>query len=260
MRVEGRYDVRKGAAGYAPIIGTFGALAVPAIIVLFTVPSAQTAHKAPYIALAGGLLIVGMIGSLTGAIGMAGIGAEDDATANLPPATMFMGVPVLVSLVAILAAFEVLAAIYLPDSKTLFAVITGFGGLAGVFFIALTIGDSWHSGPTDRYDRDLWLRGQWIKGHADAYRWANIFAATSSGPAVLGIILRLCGVDVAPSTPVVDWIVGSGFALAMAGTFLGVLRTAHPSDGDQKGLRKWEACATTVVPSFYILALMIFLP
>ena len=159
------------------------------------------------------------------------------------------------SLVTILAAFEVLAAIYLPESKTLFAVITGFGGLAGVFFIAFAIGDSWHSGPADRYDRDLWLPSQWITSHSEAYKWANIVATTSAVPAALGIILRLCGVDVAPSTPVVDWIVGSGFGLAMAGTFLGVLRTAHPADGEQRGLRKWEAFATTVVPSFYILAL-----
>jgi len=38
---EGRYDIRQGAAGYAQIIGTFGALAVPALFVLFAVPQAS---------------------------------------------------------------------------------------------------------------------------------------------------------------------------------------------------------------------------
>lgn len=32
---EGKYDIRRGAAGYSPVIGTFGALAVPAIILVF---------------------------------------------------------------------------------------------------------------------------------------------------------------------------------------------------------------------------------
>ena len=37
-KAEGRYDIRRGAEGHAPIIGAFGVLAVPAIVVLFTVP------------------------------------------------------------------------------------------------------------------------------------------------------------------------------------------------------------------------------
>lgn len=47
-RSEGRYDVRRGAAGYSPVIGTFGALAVPAIIVLFTVPRPPGPQQAPW--------------------------------------------------------------------------------------------------------------------------------------------------------------------------------------------------------------------
>lgn len=260
MVVEGRYDVRRGAAGYAPVVGTFGALAVPAIIVLFTVPSASSSHKTHFIALAAGLLIVGMIGSLTGAIGMAGIGAELDNTANLPPATMLMGVPVMISLVAILAAFEVLAAIYLRGSETLFAAIVGFAGLASVFFIAFAVGDSWHSGPTDPYDRALWLPSQWIKTHQEAYKWATIVAEVSAAPTILGIILRFSGVHVSPPSAVVNWLVGVGFALAMIGMLLGILRTSHPADGIQIGMRKVEAFATTIIPSLYVLALMIFLP
>ena len=52
---EGKYDLRKGAAAYAPIVGAFGALAVTAIVVVFTV--ASTPSVAPrLIALSTGLL------------------------------------------------------------------------------------------------------------------------------------------------------------------------------------------------------------
>lgn len=71
-----------------------------------------------------------MLASVTGAIGLAAVGAEQDATANLVPATMFLAVAISVSLVAVLAAFEVLAAVYLPASKNLFAVITRAAGPA----------------------------------------------------------------------------------------------------------------------------------
>lgn len=115
--IEGRYDIRQGAAAFAPIVGALGALAVPAIIVLFTSRQESVASRGPFLSLAAGLLIVAMIGSLTGALGLAAIGAEQDLTANLVPATMFLLMPVVISIVAILAAFEVLAALYLPESK-----------------------------------------------------------------------------------------------------------------------------------------------
>ena len=115
-RVEGWYDIRRGAAGYAPIVGAFGALSVPAIVFLFTILSSEPPRmftkQVPVIALAGGLLIVVVIGSLAGAIGLAAIGAERDATANLVPATMFLAVAVSISLIAVLAAFEALATLY----------------------------------------------------------------------------------------------------------------------------------------------------
>ena len=62
--------------------------------------------QVPVIALAGGLLIVVVIGSLAGAIGLAAIGAERDATANLVPATMFLAVAVSISLIAVLTIFN----------------------------------------------------------------------------------------------------------------------------------------------------------
>jgi hypothetical protein len=256
------YNLRQGAAAYAPIVGTFGALAVPAIIVLFTVPKPLVAHRVAFVTLAAGLLIVGMIGSLIGSIGLGAVGAEREATANLPPAIMFVAVPVVVSIVAILGAFEVLSAIYLPESRTLFALIAGAGGLSGVFFTAFAIGDSWQLGPTDPHIRKDWLSEQWvaIRTHEAAYKWTKIVAGVSSVPILLGMILRLCGLHVTPTLAAANWLVGSGLVLAMIGTYLGNTRTAHPYEGVERGLQRWEAFGTTLTLSFYILALLIFLP
>jgi hypothetical protein len=258
MRPEGYYDLRQGAAGFAPIVGALGALAVPAIVVLFTAKSPPA--DSAFVALAAGLLIVGMISSLTGAFAMAGIAAERALTANLPPAIIFAGVPVLVSMVSILGAFEVLARIYVAESKTIFVVITGIGGVAGVFFIALAVGDSWNSGPTNPLTRELWLPEQWIRSHSEAYRWATPISLISIAPIALGIGLRLGGLYWPPSRTGVNWIVLSGRLLAMVGTFLSFLRTTHPPNGVQRALRPWEAFSAPLALGIYTFTLMIFLP
>jgi hypothetical protein len=60
----------------------------------------------------------------------------------------------------------------------------------------------------------------------------------SAVPAFLGMILRLSGVAVAPTTAGTNWLIGVGFVFAMVDTFLGVARIAHPADGVQEGLRR----------------------
>jgi hypothetical protein len=259
-RIEGRYDIRQGAAAFAPIVGAFGALAVTAIIVLFTVPPKATPYRAPFIALAAGLLIVSMIGSFAGSLALAAIGAEEDPTANLVPATMFLHVSVIISVVSVLAAFEVLAAIYLPESTMLLAIITATAGIVGGILTAFGASDAWHCGPADPDERSHWLRTQWIQSHAQAYSWTNRLMAMSAVPAGLGIILRLAGVETTLTTAIANWLVGIGFVLTMTGVITGFLRSRHPVSGIQKGLRREEAFATTLVISFYVLALMIFLP
>jgi hypothetical protein len=259
-QAEGRYDIRQGAAGYAQIIGTLGALAVPAIFVLFTVPQASSPHKAPLVALAGGLLIIAMLASIGGAIGLSAIGAEQDLTGNLVPATMFLAVAASVSLMTVLGAFEVLAAIYLPESTTLFAVITGVAGLIGVFFTALSIADSWHTGPRDPARRRAWQATQWIRSRQQAD--SSTLTATGVGaiPAVTGIALRIAGIHISLPSTGVAWLVGSSLVLAIGAIVLAGLRTRHPVDGYAKGLRFWEAYGTTLLISFYALVLMIWLP
>jgi len=256
-RSEGRYDIRRGAAGYSPVIGTFGALAVPAIILVFTLGQAH-GSRASLVALAAGLLIVALIGSILGAIGLAAIGAEHDLTANLVPAAMYLAVAVSVSLVAMLGAFEVLAVLYLRGPTTLFAVITGVAGVAGLFFTALSIADSWHTGPADPAQKKAWQKTQWIRSQHQAERQTVIVILLTSVPAITGVALRFADVHASPNPTGVSWMVGAALALSMIATGVGALRTRHSTP--QKGLRWQEAYGTTIVISLYTLMMMIFLP
>jgi hypothetical protein len=257
---EGQYDTRAGAAAFAPIVGTFGSLAVPAIIVFLTVPTDPHRLSTHTISLTAGLLIVGMVGSLFGAFGLAAIGAERDLTANLIPAVMYIAVPVAVSVISIIAAFEVLAAVYIPESKTLLALIVGVIGIVGVVFCALAIGDMIGAGPTDPVFRRKWIRTQWIQTRESAYRWADIVIGTTSIPAVVAIGLRAADVKVSATSASINIIVGIGVALTLVGTLASMLRTAHALDNNQQGLRPWEAFGSCTLIAVYTLILMLFLP
>jgi hypothetical protein len=254
---EGKYDIRRGAAGYSPVIGTFGALAVPAIILVFPLGHTRGAH-APLIALAAGLLIAALIGSITSAIGFAAIGAEQDLTANLVPAAMYEAVAASVSLVSMLAAFEVLAVLDLNSLTNMFAVITGVAGWAGVFFTALSIGDSWHTGPSDPVEKKEWQKTQWIQTPEQGDRRTLQVLGVSSIPAVAGIVARMMRQYVTPDSTGVAWLVGGTLALAVLGVGAGAFRTRHSTP--QEGLRWQEAYGTTVAISLYTLVMMIFLP
>ena len=256
-KIEGHYDIRRGAAGYAPIVGAFGALAVPAIIVLF---GAAHAGSPAYIAMAAGLLIVAMVGSLIASIALSAVGAERDETANLYATTMFEAVAVVISLAAVLGAFEVLAALYLPGVKILFLLIVGVAGVIGIFFTALAIADSWQAGPSDPRDRAAWLPRQWLQNQRQAEEATWLLVAIGCVPAGAGIVLRLLGVMIPPTTVSATIIVGMGFLLTMASIVLGAARSRHAIDGFQKAVQPREALGTTLTASGFIMALMIFLP
>ncbi|UXX97986.1 hypothetical protein N7U49_47630 (plasmid) [Streptomyces sp. AD2-2] len=256
---EGHYDIRKGAAAYAPIIGAFGALAIPTVTVLFTANKDSAPDK--FVVLACGLLVVATIGSLTGSIALAAIGAERDHTANLPAAVMYTAVPVAISIVSVLASFEVLAAIYLEEQKSLFAITTGVGGLAATYFTSFAVGDSWKSGPTDESLKTEWSEKQWIKSKEIAYRKADLVAAVSAVPVAAGLVFRLCNIHWDVNSTGANWLVAAGLVLSMAGTFAGVQRTKHAMyDSEQKGIRAWEAYSTSLGVGLYTLALLMFLP
>jgi hypothetical protein len=257
---EGRFDVRHAAAAFAPIVGAFSALAVTAIVVLFTVPPQPSSYRAPFVALAAGLLVIAMIGSFAGSFGLAAIGAEGDSTANLVPAMMFMHASVMISLVLVLAAFEVLSAIYLPESKTLLALITATGGLYGCLRCSFGVSDALYAGPSDENEKTIWIRDQWIQSYPLAHKWTNWVMRVSALPIVLGVILRLFGVEGVPSTVSVNWLVGIGFALTMTLNIMGLFRSRYPIDGIQRGLQRIEGFAIPLSIGLYVLVLMIFLP
>jgi len=258
---HGHYDVRMGAAGYAPIVGSFGALSVTAIVVVFTVPTSRPTHGGDYLILAIGLLVVGMLGSLLGAIGLAAIGAERVPTANLAGSTLYVGVPVAVSLTAMLGAFEVLAALYLPASAELFAVIVAVGGLFGVVFVAFAIADSISLGPVDEAQHATWsLTKKWLKNRDEANRWTFIVTAAGVAPIALSLILRYSGVVERVTRSEVYLLVAVGIGLTTLGTLASLMRSSHRSDHKETELRKPEAFIATQAIGVYVLLLMIFLP
>jgi uncharacterized membrane protein YqjE len=259
-KLQGRYDIRQAAAAFAPIVGTFGAIAVTAIVVLFTVPPKVPVNHAPYIAMAAGLLILAMINSFTGSFALASIGAEEDLTANLVPAVMYIMIPVMISLVGMLGAFEVLAAIYLPESKTLFALITAAAGLIGSITDAFGVSDSLHSGPVDTTERSQWIHTQWIQTRVDAHKWTNRVIMACIVPPILGAFLRLLGVEAIPTTFSSNWLVGIGFIVSMVGLLAGYLRSRHSVEEFQRGLRKCEGFTAPLAIGLYTFGLLIFLP
>jgi len=213
---EGHYDVRRGAAAYAPIVGAFGALAVPTVTVLFT---STPPGKALLVTMATGLLVVATIASLTGSIGLAAIGAERDETANLPPAVMCIAVAVVVSIVSVLAAFEVLAAIYLPSARTLFSIITGVGGLAGAYFTSFTVGDCYRTGPRDPSVRPVWLARQWIQDQRSGYKHAQRLAILGAIPILMAMAVRVFVGHFEPTSASVNTL-GRCWSLAFYGRHL----------------------------------------
>jgi hypothetical protein len=254
----GHYDLRRGVSSYAPIIGTVGALAVPAIILLFTLGAPHSHKTISLITFAAGLLMVATIASLIGAIGFAAIGAETEPTANIPAAVMFVGISAVICVVDILAAFAVLSAVYLPGSEELFAVIAGIGGITGVFFLSFSIGDSWHMGP--RPKPKLWLDEQWIKSKEQAQ-----FHAITGGLAgliiiAIGMILRPVLSYRTPGPDFMNAIVLIGLGLAIVGTIVGNLYTSHPAEGIEASLRWQEAYGSIVTVSLYVTALLLVMP
>ncbi len=69
----GAYDIRKGAAGYAGIMGSVAGFVVPTVILAFTLPRQQIASHQADLTLATGLLVVSLLGCSRGASWFAGL-------------------------------------------------------------------------------------------------------------------------------------------------------------------------------------------
>ncbi|MFS0831542.1 hypothetical protein ABC337_12865 [Arthrobacter sp. 1P04PC] len=259
---EGRYDPRKGAQGYAPIVASFGALAVTALVVVFTSPPAPQDQDHAIQTLTAGLLAIAVFGSFAGSFALAAIAAEDDPTANIPASVMFIAVPVSLAFLGILGSFEALAATFLAPSAKLFALITVAGGAATVFFSAAVVADSWSMHPTRNVDSLInWRKQQWIQNQKEASKAANTLIKVGIAPMMLVFVLRLFDVHWAMNLDGVNVTVGVGIALTLAGTGTALVRVRHPDEGNhQIGLKPWEAWASTAAISLYAFWLALILP
>ncbi len=279
------YDVRRGAAAFAPIIGGFGALCVPTIILIYTVPGAQMGPSAPSMGLAAGLLVVAMLGSLTGSIGLASLSGHNEATVNLPAAAAFLAVPVVVSIVAILGAFDLLAADFLPHATLLLALLAVTTGSSGAFGVILNA--SVLPVPTSgevvcdvkRGGRKRWwgaalagkVKGWWgiavtsirsPKARGEVARRSWRVALAGIIPIAGATIARQFGLQGDPNPATVAYVVllVGGYALTITGGFWGILKTMPPRGGRYKKMRTYEAYVPSLAMSAYVVALLIFLP
>jgi hypothetical protein len=259
-RDTGHHEIQRGATAYSAVVGAFGALAVPAIVLIFQSP--DKSPRGPTLdTYAIGLLVTGMFGCLLGAIALAYIGAERDPIASLAPAIIYAAVPVSVSVCSILAAFEVLSALSLPSAKTLFALVVAAGGLFGVIYSSFAVLHSVTLGPTQKHVRSEWQERQALRSRSSAERAAFALGVASSLPVLLATALRLADIHMRPTQIAIRVVMGIAFALILVGPLLAVLRT-RPSDtpAKQKAIRLVEAYAPNVAVGGYVLLLLIALP
>jgi hypothetical protein len=256
---EGHYDARRGAAGYAPIVGTLGALAVPAVIVVYTNPP-DGPGGGQAIAFAAGLLVVAMIGSIIAAIALAAIGAESDLTPNLTPGIMYAAVAVVIALVDIVAAFEILASLALPQARLILLLITGAVGSLGVFFTALALSDSPATHPTHSPGYRDWKKTEWLTSQTHANGATLRVTAVGVVPVIAGVVCRVGELRLPEGTAAANTIILTGLALTVTAIVASALRTGHPGTEPSRGPRPWEAYATTLTTSSYTAFLLLLLP
>ncbi len=257
---RGYHDIRHGATAYSAVVGTFGAIAVPAIILIFTNPIPQVANARTLATMATTLLVAGMFGSLLGAIALAYLGAERDPIAGLAPAIVYAAVPVVVSLSCILGAFEVLAALYQPSVKTLFSVVVATSSLFGVVYTAFAVIHSLDLGPRG-VTRRTWLKAQQIREHVSAVKAARLLSGITAAPVLLAMVLRLAGVHLRPTSLTVHLDLITALVLITVGPLLAVLRTTpSKTPEEQRGLRLHEMYAANFGISGFTILLLFTLP
>lgn len=250
------YDLRKGASGYAPIVGTVAGFVVTGLVLLFDLASRHAVgHSARSEALLGrasALLVLGLIACLLSAFALAAIGAETRLTPNLTAAMLYVGMCTTIGIVAIIAAFEVLSAIYLPETRGLFAWATGGAAITGSVLVAFVLGDAWRTPglPSDH----------WLSGSGKSTRWA--VGAGLIGVAVLGGAMALYSNDarIGTGNHRLHQIVGAGIVLALLGGVAGILRSIHREDGEGKEVKKPEAIAVLTVMNAYLAMFLLLMP
>ena len=257
QRADFGYDVTEGAKGFAPILGGVGGFVITAVTVVFTVRPNGVESQPTLLSFTIGLLVLGLIGCLMGAFVLAAIGAQRGATPNLPAATLYAGASSAIGVVAIVAAFEVLAALYLPDATTLFAMITLGMEVGAVVLVSLVLGDAWAvSSPLAPGFRD----DHWLGTQERAYGPANKAAAGTAIAAALGGVLYFVGVRLELGSTGVRVFIGVGITLTVLAALKGIVRTAHTPKNHSAGIGKSETVVVLGTLTAYMLLLMICLP
>lgn len=257
---EGAYDIRRGAAGYAQIIATFGALAVPTIyIVLEGARRAPEGSAEPGTALALGLLVTALLGSLGGSMSMAALGAERRLTGNLAAGTMWAGSGVVVAMTSLIGAFAASAVGVAPSPvESLFRLLVSGAGVFGVVFVAFAVADSWILGPRDYPTRMAWRRDQWISSRTKANRESWKVTLVGVVPIGVGTVLHYAGV--VPSAVVPEGaVVAAGLVLVLVATVRAAMWTRH-TEGIQRSLGVSTAYGTVLIASCYVLLVLYALP
>ena len=249
------YDIRLAAPAYAGVMGSVAGFVVTAVVVVFTVTPPHV-HPAKLIGLATGLLVLGLIGCLVGAFTIAALSGERRLTANLPASALYSGAAAAVGFVAVISAFEVLATVYLPSSKSLFAMITGASAFVACFFVAMGVGDAYAAGATQPQPH----KTPWIKTQRQGYRWGLVLSVASSVPILVGIGLYAAGVHAELSTTAVHVLVGVGVIFTVVAGIAALVRTFHADDGLDEALRIWEPMLLLSFMSAYLCALIVCLP
>ncbi|HET7418126.1 MAG TPA: hypothetical protein VFJ61_10930 [Solirubrobacterales bacterium] len=234
----------------APIIGGIGGFVVTAIVlVLQKSPSQQ--GQAAQVQLAAGLLALSLSGCLVGAFSLASLAGESKQTVNLQAAAMYMAVGPTIAIVAILAAFHVLAKLYIPQASDLFAAMAAMVGIAGVVYNSTGIIDEWDTSPGS---------SRWVRSRHHAEAWVTYLVAAGSVPVVAGGVLLAMGFTLHPSSGAVTWHMLTGMAIAVGGGVMGLFRSLHSVSGNDPGIERWEAIGLQLVMGLYIAALIVILP
>jgi MFS family permease len=244
------YDIRKGSAAYAPMIGTVSGFVVTAVVLIFAIVAENEGRHVQMLGRATAFLVLGLIACLIGAFASAAVGAERKLTANLPAAALYAGAATAIGTVAITASFEILAAIYLRETKELFVALAGGTAIAAAVFVALILGDVWLTVPHDH----------WLGEKRVAYRWANRCSAAIALALISAITLYFAHVRLVLTPAGVHAVVVAGMVLAVAAGLAGILRTGTIVDDHPEPVHKSEVSVCLVCLTLYLSTMILALP
>ena len=240
------FDARAGAAAYAPILGTVGGFVVTAVVLVFEIVSSHNGEYPNLLGRATSLLVLGLIACLLGAFALGAIGAEKKLIPELLAATLYAGAAAAIGVVAIMAAFEVLAAIYLPETKSLFALLVIGTSVGAAVMVALVLGDGWTVIPNRH----------WLGTKRRGYLWGTIAAGSATFGVAVGALLYFLHCRVAVGPGATHWFVGVGIVAALVTGVGSMFRTMRPLGA----LTKTEAVLVLGSLTAYLVAVLISMP